>query len=81
MRTSASVAVGGCICGVALGVVVAFYFIKVLRPLFISSPQMSFTFGSIASIIGAVFIATALTSLAGSSLVNRLKATELLRDE
>lgn len=78
---AAAVAAAGSICGVALGIGVAYYFVKILRPLFTVGPQMSITLVAVVSIVAAVGVATAVTSLMGSSLVNRLRASELLRDE
>lgn len=78
---AATVAVAGCITGVAAGLVMAVYLIRVLRPLFLHTPAYMVPLGSMANVVGSVMLATALTSLAASSIVNRLRATELLRDE
>jgi hypothetical protein len=59
----------------------AFYFINVLRPLFLLDPPYSIPLGSLIAVVGSVLVATVITSVAASSLVNRLRATELLRDE
>lgn len=76
-----TVAITGCSVGVPVGLVMAFYLINVLRPLFVLDPPYFVPLGSLSSIIGSVLVATAVTSVAASSLVNRLRATELLRDE
>lgn len=74
-------AVSGCCVGVAVGLMMAFYFINVLRPLFILNPPYSVPLGSLSTVVGSVLAATVATSALASSLVNRLRATELLRDE
>ena len=74
-------AIAGCIAGVIVGLAMAFYVINVLRPLFLLTPRYRFPVGSTAIIVASVLLATAVTSLVASSLVNRLRATELLRDE
>ena len=78
---AATVAVGGCICGVIVGIVMAVYFVNVLRPVFVLAPPFHIDPGSILAVVGSILAATAVTSVAASSLVNRLRATELLRDE
>ena len=78
---AATVAVGGCICGVIVGIVMAVYFVNVLRPVFVLAPPFHIEPGSILAVVGSILAATAVTSVAASSLVNRLRATELLRDE
>ena len=76
-----TVTIGGCFAGVIVGVVMARYFVSVLRPLFILTPPLSLAIGSTALVVLSVFAATIVTSIAASSLVNRLRATELLRDD
>ena len=76
-----TVAVAGCVSGVAVGLVMGAYFIKVLRPLFVLTPPYHVPTGATLAVVASVLAATAVTSVAGSSLVNRLRATELLRDE
>jgi hypothetical protein len=71
----------GCIAGVGVGLVMAVYLIGVLRPLFVLTPPYQIPLGATSAIVASVLLATAITSLAASSLVNRLQATELLRDE
>ncbi len=78
---AATVAVGGAVCGVIVGTAMAFYFVNVLRSLFVLAPPLTFTIGPIVTLIGLVFVATVVSSLVATSLVNRLRATELLRDE
>ena len=76
-----TVAILGCIIGLPVGFTMAFYFINVLRPLFILNPIYVIPTGSLSIIIGSIVIATTVTSIVASVLVNRLQATELLRDE
>jgi hypothetical protein len=78
---AATVAVGGSVGGVIVGAVMALYFVGVLRPLFVVAPPFVLATRSVALIVGSVLLATAVTSVAATSLVNRLRATELLRDE
>lgn len=76
-----TVAVGGAIAGLAVGAVMGYYFVTVLRPLFVLAPNYTLSPRAIATTLLLVLVATALTSTAASRLVNRLEATELLRDE
>lgn len=78
---AATVAVAGCISGVLVGLVMGGYFIKVLRPLFVLTPPYHIPIGATIAVVASVLLATAATSAAASTLVNRLRATELLRDE
>ena len=78
---AATATIAGSLVGVPVGLVMAYYFINVLRPLFVLSPPYVIPYGSIAIIVVSVIVAAIVTSVAASSLVNRLKATELLRDE
>jgi putative ABC transport system permease protein len=78
---AATVAVGGSICGVIVGLVMAVYFVNVLRPIFVLAPPFEVAASPIVAMVGSVLAATAVTSVAATSLVNRLRATELLRDE
>ena len=64
-----------------VGIVMAVYFVNVLRPVFVLAPPFHIDPGSILAVVGSILAATAVTSVAASSLVNRLRATELLRDE
>ena len=78
---ASTVAVAGCAIGVVVGAVMAAYFVSVLRPLFILKPTLAVPVGLLATDVASVLIATLLASLAGTALVSRLRATELLRDE
>lgn len=74
-------AVAGCLVGVVVGLVMAYYFINVLQPLFVIPPTYVVPMASLGAILGAVLGATVITSVAASALVNQLQAMELLRDE
>ena len=78
---AATVAIAGCLSGLVVGMVMAAYLIGVLRPLFVLAPSYHIPIGATATIVVSVLVAAAITSLAASSLVNRLRATELLRDD
>ena len=78
---AATATISGSFIGVPVGLVMAYYFINVLRPLFVLNPTYVIPFVSLAVIIGSVLVAAVVASIVASSLVNRLMATELLRDE
>jgi len=78
---AATVAVGGTIAGLVVGAAMGFYFVAVLRPLFVLSPVYSLPLRILGPPVALVFAATALSTVAGSRLVNKLQPTELLRDE
>ena len=71
----------GCLTGVPVGLAMAWYFINVLRPLFVLDPPFHIPFESLGWIVGAMIAAAAVASVAASSLINGLRATELLRDD
>ena len=73
--------IAGVIIGIPVGLVMAYYFINVLRPLFILNPPYQIPFESLSIIVGSVIVTALITSAIASIAVNRLKATELLRDE
>lgn len=75
------VAVGGGLAGVAVGTVMGYYFVAVLRPLFVLSPSYSVPVWGALLPMGLVVIASIVTALIGSRMVSRLEPTELLRDE
>ncbi len=78
---AATVAVAGCIVGVAVGWTMAWFFVNVLRPLFVLPASFAIAPGATTLVVGVVLLATAVASVLGSHLVNRLEPTELLRDE
>ena len=78
---AATVAVAGCLSGALIGLTMGAYLVRTLRPLFVLTPTIEVPIGATTTILASVLAATAITSLAASSLVNRLSATELLRDE
>ena len=58
-----------------------FYFVAVLRPLFVLSPVYSIPLRILGPPVALVFVATVFSSVLGSRLVNTLQPTELLRDD
>ena len=74
-------AIAGCVVGVPVGLVMAFYLTRVLRPLFVLNPPYLIPPGSLGLVLASVLIAAAVAAVAASALVNRLDATELLRDD
>ena len=59
----------------------AYYLVNVLRPLFILDPPYLVPHASLGLVAASILTATAVTAMAASSLVNHMRATELLRDE
>jgi len=81
MLEAGVVGVLGCVGGVVVGWVMGWFLVNVLRPLFVLPPPFRVPVGTTLTLVVVVLGATVVTSLAASSLVNRLRATELLRDE
>lgn len=75
------VAVLGAGAGVLVGVGMAFFLVRVLRPLFVLRPAVVFPVGDIVILTVLVLGVSLLASLTATVLINRLPATELLRDE
>ena len=78
---SGTVAVIGVAAGLLVGAAMGFYFVTVLRPLFVLHPPYSLPLSGLATPTALVVGATLLATLVGSQLVNRLEPTELLRDD
>lgn len=78
---AATVAAAGAVAGLAVGTVMGVYFVSVLRPLFVLAPGYRLPLGSALVPVLLVALATLATAVLGSSLVNRMDPTELLRDE
>jgi putative ABC transport system permease protein len=76
-----TVAIAGSIAGIAVGTAMGFYFVTVLRPLFVLNPDYSIPTAALMTPVLLVLAATFAAAIAGSRLVNRLDPTELLRDE
>ncbi len=74
-------ALAGALGGVLIGAVMGYYFVLVLRPLFVLTPSYALPPAALAPIFLLVLAATLICSVIGSRLVNRLEPTELLRDE
>ncbi len=78
---SAGVAVFGAAAGLVIGVAMAFFLVRVLRPLFVLRPTVVVPPAEIATLIALVVGVSVLGAVAATRLVNQLPATELLRDE
>ena len=76
-----TVAVVGAIAGVLVGTAMGYYFVTVLRPLFVLAPAYTLPLQDLVAPVGLVLVATVICALVGSRMVNRLEPTELLRDE
>lgn len=75
-----TVALGGVAAGLVVGMAMGYYFVGVLRPLFVLDPAYSIPL-SVVTPVWLVAIATLIATIAGARLVNRLAPTELLRDD
>ncbi len=78
---ASTVAIGGVVVGLLAGAGMGLYYVSVLRPLFVLSPDYSLPLAVAAVPVLLVAIATLVASVVGSQLINRLDPTELLRDE
>lgn len=74
-------ALTGTLAGLCTGAAMGFYFVAVLRPLFVLDPASTVRISTLGRPVAAVFLATVVSSVIGSRLVNTLDPTELLRDE
>jgi putative ABC transport system permease protein len=75
------VVVLGCVVGLLVGSCMAFFLVNVLRPLFVLRPPIVLPATGIATLAALVLGVSLVASLAATALVNRLRPTELLRDE
>ena len=71
----------GCLIGLLIGGGMAFFLVNVLRPLFVLRPPIVLPAAEIATLAALVLGVSLIASLAATRLVNRLRPTELLRDE
>ena len=78
---ASTVAAGGAVAGLLVGAAMGYYFVTVLRPLFVLAPRYTLSAGAIATPLLLVIIATVGSAVVASRLVNRLDPTELLRDD
>ncbi|MCD2442629.1 ABC transporter permease [Agromyces sp. SYSU K20354] len=78
---AALTALAGALGGILVGGVMGYYFVMVLRPLFVLTPEYILPFAELVPILLLVLGATLVSSIVASRLVNSLKPTELLRDE
>jgi putative ABC transport system permease protein len=75
------VVVLGCLVGLLVGAGMAFFLVNVLRPLFVLRPPVLLPATEIAALAALVLGVSLVASLLATALVNRLRPTELLRDE
>ena len=78
---ASTVAIGGTVAGLLVGSAMGYYFVAVLRPLFVLDPAFTLPVVAAATPVALVAAATAVASIAAWRLVNGLQPTELLRDE
>ena len=76
-----TVALVGAVTGVLVGTAMGYYFVTVLRPLFVLAPAYTLPAQNLLAPLGLLLLATIVCTLVGSRLVNHLEPTELLRDE
>lgn len=75
------VAAAGGIAGVLVGTAMGYYFVRVLRPLFVLPPRFAVPLGNLALPLVIVLVAVLAASVIAAWMVQRLEPTELLRDE
>ncbi len=78
---AATVAAAGTLAGLAVGAAMGYYFVAVLRPLFVLDPNYALPLAVLALPVGLVLIATIAFAAFGFRLVAALQPTELLRDD
>ena len=78
---AAVAALTGTAAGIIVGAAMGYYFVAVLRPLFVLDPAYRLPLTAIAPPVLLVLVATLAASVAGSRVINTLEPTELLRDE
>jgi putative ABC transport system permease protein len=78
---SVGVVVVGAVVGALVGVVMAYFLVTVLQPLFILRPEVVIPRADIGVLAGLVLAVSVAASLAATTLIRRLPPGELLRDE
>jgi putative ABC transport system permease protein len=78
---ASAVAIGGAAAGILTGAAMAYYFVRILRPLFVLAPSYSIPIHALVTPAFLLLVATLIASLVGSRLLARMSPTELLRDE
>jgi putative ABC transport system permease protein len=76
-----AVAVLGALGGLVVGAAMGYYFVAVLRPLFVLTPHYTLPPVTIIMPVLLLLLATAVSTALGARFVNSLQPTELLRDE
>jgi putative ABC transport system permease protein len=79
---AALVAICGLVAGVLVGTLMAYLFVQILRPLFTLPPdRLSFPPVQMTALAALVLAGMAVSALAASGILRRLKPVELLREE
>jgi putative ABC transport system permease protein len=74
------VAVSGTIVGLSVGTGMAFFFVHILRPLFILDPDLTFAVARVARLSAVAMAATLVSALVATAILRRLNPSELLRE-
>jgi putative ABC transport system permease protein len=77
---TAFVATCGLVAGTAVGTGMAFLLVRILRPLFILDPTVTFPVGRIAALAGLAIAATLVSALVVAAVLRRLRPSEILRE-
>lgn len=77
----AVVVAAGTTAGLAVGAAMSVYYVGVLRPLFVLAPTWDFAAADIVILLTVVALAALAATLVATSLINRMKPGELLRDD
>jgi predicted lysophospholipase L1 biosynthesis ABC-type transport system permease subunit len=79
---AALVATCGLLVGVLIGTLMAYLFVQILRPLFTLPPdRLAFPAGQMTALAALVLTGMAVSTLAASAILRRLRPVELLREE
>jgi putative ABC transport system permease protein len=78
---SVGVVIVGAVVGAFVGVVMAYFLVTVLQPLFVLRPEVVIPRADIAVLAALVLAVSVAASLAATTLIRRLPPGELLRDE
>jgi putative ABC transport system permease protein len=74
------VAFCGLLAGVVVGIGVAHLFVHVLRPLFVLDPEVTLRTSRLGVVVAVPIVAMLASAFAATSVLRRLKPTEILRD-
>jgi ABC-type antimicrobial peptide transport system permease subunit len=70
----------GLVAGTVVGTGMAFLLVRILRPLFILDPTVTFPVGRIAALAGLAIAATLVSALVVAAVLRRLRPSEILRE-